>query len=345
VDRSLKVTLERKETKMRKTFLLMLAAAIIAPDSMMAQPAAGPQLREWPVEWGGRTRDPHVAPDGRVWFVGQAGNYLAAFDPATESFRRYEIEEGTYPHTVIVDGDGFAWYAGNRNGRIGRVDPRTGDVRLFMMPAEVRDPHTMVFDNRGSIWFTAQGSNRIGRMNMTTGAVELVTPYEEQVNPYGIVTDADGNAWVALLRSNMVARIDPATLEVTRFRQKDAESRSRRIEWTSDGMVWYADEQRGYLGRIDPRTSDVSEWAMPGGPGSRPYALTKDDQERLWISETGPVKQLVGFDPRTETFFSVELVSDTIRHMMFDRQSGALWFGTDANRVGRKLVGTRVAAH
>ena len=34
------------------------------------------------------------------------------------------------------------------------------------------------------------------------------------------------------------------------------------------------------------------------------YALTKDDQGRLWFSETGPVKQLVGFDPKTEKFFS-----------------------------------------
>ena len=40
-------------------------------------------LKEWPVEWGGRTRDPAVAPDGKVWFVGQAGNYIANLDPAT----------------------------------------------------------------------------------------------------------------------------------------------------------------------------------------------------------------------------------------------------------------------
>ena len=40
-------------------------------------------LKEWSVEWGGRTRDPAVAPDGKVWFVGQAGNYIAHFDPKT----------------------------------------------------------------------------------------------------------------------------------------------------------------------------------------------------------------------------------------------------------------------
>jgi virginiamycin B lyase len=168
--------------------------------------------------------------------------------------------------------------------------------------------------------------------------VDLVTPYDQPSNPYGIVIDNDGAPWVALLRTNLIVRIDPATLAVTRFEQGDPKARSRRVEWTSDGMVWYADEARGFLGRINPKTREVKEWQMPGGPGSRPYALTKDGQGRLWISETGPVKQLVAFDPTTEKFVSVNAVSDTIRHMFFDRQTGALWFGTDANAVGRVMT-------
>jgi len=312
--------------------LIMLAAAIglAAPSPATAQA----DLAEWPVERGGRTRDPYVAPDGKVWFVGQAGNYVANFDPESAAVRYYEIEEGTNPHTLIVDPQGFVWYAGNRNGRIGRLDPATGEARIFMT-GEARDPHTMVFDGRGSIWFTSQGSNRVGRLNMTSGQVDLVTPWETPSNPYGIVMDDQGNPWVALLRTNMVVRIDPSTLELTHFEQATEESRARRLAWTSDGMIWYVDEPRGYLGRIDTATGEVREWQTPGGPGSRPYAITKDDQERLWLSETGPTKQLVGFDPRTERFFSVNQVSGSIRNMYFHAQTAAMWFGTDANNVGR----------
>jgi hypothetical protein len=32
-------------------------------------------------------------------------------------------------------------------------------------------------------------------------------------------------------------------------------------------------------------------------------------------------------------------VSHNIRHMMFDPKTGTMWFGTDANTIGR--VGTR----
>jgi virginiamycin B lyase len=230
---------------------LVIAAAAVGfavapvPGQQMAQNV---DLREWPVDRGGRTRDPYVAPDGKVWFVGQQGNYIGNIDPATGTPRYYEIEAGTNPHTLIVGSDGIVWYAGNRNGRIGRLDPANGEIRTFPT-GEARDPHTMVFDGNGHIWFTSQGSNRIGRLNMETGDVRLVTPWETPSNPYGIVLDDEGNVWAMLLRTNKVVRIDPETFEMTHFDQASPESRGRRLAWTKDNKIWYVDEARGYLAR------------------------------------------------------------------------------------------------
>jgi virginiamycin B lyase len=320
--------------------LLIAAAAVVAvPCGVDAQaPQAGSdQLREWEVEWGGRSRDPYVAHDGKVWFVGQAGNYIAWFDPGTEDFRRYEIEDGTNPHNLIVDEDGFVWYAGNRNGRIGKLDPETGEAEIFMT-GEARDPHTLIFDGQGNIWFTSQQSNRVGRLDMASGEHVLLTPHESPSRPYGIVIDGEGHPWVSLFNTNQVIRIHPETLEITRFEKASPESRSRRIEVTTDGHVWYVDEPRGFLGRIEIASGSVSEYPMPGGADSRPYALTKDDREILWVSQTGPEKKLAAFDPRAERFLSVFDVSHNIRHMMFDRETGTMWFGTDANQVGRVVT-------
>ena len=94
---------------MTRTLLVLLSAFALTSTGVSradTDSATEPALQEWEVEWGGRTRDPYVAPDGKVWFVGQAGNYVATFDPDTLAFRRYEIEDGTNPHTVIVDDDG-----------------------------------------------------------------------------------------------------------------------------------------------------------------------------------------------------------------------------------------------
>ena len=66
---------------MKKRVLLAAVAWLAASSPQVTAQQAGFDLKEWAVEWGGRTRDPAVAPDGRVWFVGQTGNYIAVFDP------------------------------------------------------------------------------------------------------------------------------------------------------------------------------------------------------------------------------------------------------------------------
>lgn len=326
--------------------LAMFAAGAVAltlvPDiTLEAQTPGGEDvLREWEVEFGGRTRDPYVGPDGKVWFVGQAGNYVAWFDPASGDFRRYEIEEGTNPHTLIVDEEGMVWYAGNRNGRIGMLHPETGELTIHMT-GEARDPHTMVFDGKGGIWFTSQQSNRVGHLDMATGEYRLVTPHEnDRARPYGIVMDAEGHPWVSLFGTNQLVRIHPETMELTHFDKMDETSRSRRLSITSDGHIWYVDEPRGFLGRIHPETREVAEFAMPGGDDSRPYAITRDDNDVLWVTQTGPEKRLTAFDTRAGRFVAVHEVSHNIRHMMFDDRTSTMWFGTDANFVGR--VVTRV---
>ena len=48
-----------------------------------------------------------------------------------------------------------------------------------------------------------------------------------------------------------------------------------------------------------------------------------------------PRNASIGFDPKTEKFFANIEVSGTIRHMLFDNKTRMMWFGTDANKVGR----------
>ncbi len=161
-----------------------------------------------------------------------------------------------------------------------------------------------------------------------------ITPFDSPSNPYGIVIDKNGAVWVALLRVGMVAKIDPQTMAVTRFKEGADNSRSRRLDVLSDGTIWVGDEARGMLTRINPATGEVKEWPVPGGEKAGPYALTKDDQERIWFSEAN-TKRLVGFDPKAEKFFANIEVSGTIRHMQFDKKTRMMWFGTDGNKVGR----------
>lgn len=302
-------------------------------------------IREWAVPYGekARPRDPAVAPDGRVWFVGQEGNYVARLDPASGKFERFAIDSGTHPHNVIVDARGDAWYAGNRNGMIGRIDGRTGAITRYPMPdSGVKDPHTLVLDGKGKLWFTAQFSNHVGVLDVATGKIRLWKSPVERSRPYGIVIAANGQPWFNLFGTNALGTIDPRTMTLRTVTLPDARARGRRIALTRDGRVWYVDYSRGFLGVHDPRDGSVREFAMPGGPQSLPYAMATDDRDRLWFVETGrQPNRFVGFDPATQRFFGITPVASgggTIRHMSWDAKRRTLWFGTDVNTIGRADV-------
>ena len=70
---------------------------MLDPQTIAAQAL---DVREWPVEWEGRPRDPAVDASGHVWFVGQAGDYVGWFDPQTAEFGRHPLPEGTGPHST-----------------------------------------------------------------------------------------------------------------------------------------------------------------------------------------------------------------------------------------------------
>jgi virginiamycin B lyase len=321
---------------MRMCAIGILAATALATAELQAQSI---DVREWPVEWEGRPRDPDVDAQGRVWFVGQTGNYIGMFDPRTEAFRRFEIEANTLPHNLIIGADGGVWYAGNGNGRIGRLDPESGATRIVMMPdSAARDPHTLLADGRGNIWFTVQNGAFIGRLATETGAVELIST-GARTRPYGISFDSRGHAWVNLFGTNRVATVDPATFRHREIATPRDAARTRRIAHTRDDAVWYTDFAAGHIGRLDPATGNAREWLSPGGERSQPYAMLVDDRDLVWFSECArDAAHIVAFDPRAEAFVHRTPVSSCIRHMVFHAPTRSIWFGTDANRIGRAVL-------
>lgn len=311
-----------------------------------APPAVDVQITEWEVPWeNSRPRDPYVAPDGDIWFVGQRTHYVAEFDPDTEEFRKFDLEDGAGPHTVIVDDEGTPWYAGNRANHIGTVDPETGDINKFMMPGDnsARDPHTMAFDSNGDIWFTSQGANSVGKLNVETGEPEIIPVTTQRSRPYALIMDNDmERPWICLFGTNKLATVDPETMELEEIELPAEDARPRRMAQTSDGTIWYGDYSRGYIGRYNPGDESFEEWPMPSGSNSRPYAVTVDDSDRIWLVETGVNPNMfVGFDTETEEFVSaseIESGGGTVRHMVFHEPTNSIWFGTDTNYLGRATI-------
>lgn len=309
--------------------------------------AASHDPRVWDVPYGANTRprDPYTDAQGRVWFVGQAGNYIASFDPRSGAFQRFAIDSGTHPHNLVVE-KGQVWFTGNRNNRLVKLDPATGKLTTYRIPdASVRDPHTMIFDPRtGVAWFSAQQSNAVGRFDPKTGQFRIWKT-GDRTRPYGVVLDSRGNPWFDLFGTNRLMTIDAATGETKTFTLPHERARPRRIAITSDDQIYWGDYTRGYLGHLDPRTGRMEEWPLPLGARALPYAMTTDDRDVIWLAQNGydgTPATLVGFDPKSKKFIAEVPVGrpapNTIRHMTFDKATRQIWFGTDQGSIGRITV-------
>jgi len=302
------------------------------------------EIKEWEVPWEKtRPRDPYVDQKGRVWFCGQNGNYIAYLEPGTGEFKRFEMSKNTYPHNLIIDKEGFVWYAGNVNSHIGKLDPDNGNIEKFPMPDSAAvDPHTLVFNKDGDIWFTVQGGNFIGKLETGTGKIYLVRVSKLGSRPYGIKVDNNNRPWIVLFGTDKLATVDPTTMELEEIPLPRTNARPRRLEITSDGNIWYVDYRGGYLGRYTPENRQYKEWELPSGTSARPYGTALDDQNRIWIAETGiKPNRLVGFDTKTEEFISsTEIPSGggSIRHMYYHPSTGEIWFGTDTNNIGKARI-------
>lgn len=325
--------------------LLIFTMAFLLISGASADTVRKVQITEWIVPWeDSRPRDPYVAPSGKIWFAGQGDGYIASFDPVTENFRKVELGEGAGPHNLIVGKNGTVWIAGNLNAYIGKYTPATDTLHKIPMPSdEAFDPHTLIFNaDESKIYFTMQGSNMVGLLDIASEKVELIKMHCEDARPYGIFMAPDGNLWVALFGTNKLAKIDLEKRILSEIILPRKEARPRRLIVTSDGLISYVDYRGGYLGTYDPDADTFEEWPLPSGANSRPYGMVVDSQDRIWLVETGPDKNnFVGFDHKTKIFFSVTPIPSgggSVRHMMYHKPSGMIWFGTDNNTLGRAQV-------
>ncbi|MFM7275402.1 MAG: lyase [Gammaproteobacteria bacterium] len=323
---------------LRALLAVLLLSVPLSPATALAQTG---EVREWKVPWpDSRPRDPFTLDGRSVWFCGQVGHYLAKLDTVSGEFSKVALPDLAGPHNLVIDRQGIAWFAGNLQAYIGRLDPASGAIEKIPMPEPAaRDPHTLAFDSRGDIWFTVQAGNFIGRLRVADRKVDLVSVPTPLARPYGILVSADDTVWAVLFGTNKLASIDPRTLELTEIGLPREDARPRRIGITTDGRIWYTDHAGGHLGAYSPQTGDISEWELPGGPGAQPYAMAVDDADRVWVVETGSSpNRFVGFDSASESFLGSTAVPSgggSVRHMQFHAETGAIWFGTDANTIGR----------
>lgn len=328
-------------TKIKALHLLLIVCltcmtALVRADTV--------DIREWLIPWEkSKPGGPFADSSGRVWFASESGNYIANMSPESGEFNRYDLVIGTGPANLVIDAEKNIWFSAKKGRHIGKMNPATGQVTPHNMPErKARDPHSLVLDRGGNVWFSVRESNYIGMVNRASNSVSLIRLQERKMLPTGLIVDVHGVPWAAGAGSNKLLRVNAADMSVSEIALPREKSRPAALATTSDGAVWYADFALGAIGRYNPETMVFTEWPMPGGEDSKPFGITRDRDDRIWVVETGVVpNRFVGFDSASLTFLTetdIPSGAGTVRSLHYRESAGEIWFTTDTNYIGRARI-------
>jgi virginiamycin B lyase len=96
-----------------------------------------------------RPHDPAIAPDGSLWYTGQAANKLGRLDPKTGEFKEYPLKtRNSDPHGLVADEEGNIWFTAISGGYVGKLDPKTDEIAEYNPSAAPRSTPTLPYSTR-----------------------------------------------------------------------------------------------------------------------------------------------------------------------------------------------------
>lgn len=258
---------------------------------------------------------PAIDAEGRIWFGEMGHNYLAVFDPRTQTFRQMAPPRGASGIMGIAATPGDTiWFAEQYANYIGRYNPRTGQYSTYDLPTLRRPdpgnknntlilpsaPNDIALDTHGNVWFTELNADAIAMLDIRTGQVKQY-PLAPQGNthyldPYGVAIDPQGMIWFTESTTNNIGQLNPNTGAVRRFTLTGPVTPFMEIASGTHGAIWATSFSSGLLVKLDPKTGAFTTYNAPSAQNDAGglYGLTVTSNGEIWVavSSEGAIARL-----------------------------------------------------
>ena len=218
----------------------------------------------------GRGNDPSrtsINTAGEAFVAGRRGIFLTKISPRGEAC---PDTNGDGRITTSTNGRALPWGQDDCvlwTSDLRRVMPR-GMIRA-VAAQDVTDPVTG--DVRPYVWVGGYNDRRISLLDGRTGAI-LMTTYV-QYGPYGFALDGSGQLWVSTISHRRLMRIDTLRCNERGCPWNDVCRESSTTSTRCDGAI---------------------KQAIPTPNSNRPYGVTVDSSQRVWIGGDRDVQR---YDP------------------------------------------------
>ena len=209
------------------------------------------------------------------------------------------------------------------------VKPRLPDLQTEIIEYEFPEdakPLFPLYDGKNSIWISDPAAPRIWQFNLDSKEFSSYS-FDGVVSAF-LTIDPDGRIWFNDPPRNQIGFFDPKNSEFTTITLPKVapvidDSTTTFIQSDFKGNIWISIINKGKILKYIPESELFEEVQLPRG--SLPFALTIDDDGRVWFTESVPGR--IGFiNPETNeiTEFSDEQELQAPEALLFDKQ-GNLW--------------------
>ena len=149
-----------------------------------------------------------LTPQGTVWYVSLAGNYLAQVDLASGTPRIVEPptpQQGA--RRVWSDSQGRLWISEWNSGQVSMHDPKDGSWKQWRLPGERPRCYSVYVDDRDAVWLTDFSANAIVRFDPKTETF-LSFPSDKSGANVRQMAGRPGEAWGGESGTNRIVAID-----------------------------------------------------------------------------------------------------------------------------------------
>ena len=149
-----------------------------------------------------------LTPQGTVWYVSLAGNYLAQIDLASGTPRIVEPptpQQGA--RRVWSDSQGRLWISEWNSGQVSMHDPKDGSWKQWKLPGERPRCYSVYVDDRDAVWLTDFSANAIVRFDPKTETF-LSFPSDKSGANVRQMAGRAGEAWGGESGTNRIVAID-----------------------------------------------------------------------------------------------------------------------------------------
>ena len=149
-----------------------------------------------------------LTPQGTVWYVSLAGNYLAQIDLVSGTPRIVEPptpQQGA--RRVWSDSQGRLWISEWNSGQVSMHDPKDGSWKQWKLPGERPRCYSVYVDDRDAVWLTDFSANAIVRFDPKTETF-LSFPSDKSGANVRQMAGRAGEAWGGESGTNRIVAID-----------------------------------------------------------------------------------------------------------------------------------------